>query len=146
MMPLVKWSPLENAPEHDRINRIFDEAFPRTGQEKGLAACDWNPVVDTYEMDDTIIIEVELPGIDKKDVAINLKDRTLSIIGQRFFNKEIKEENYHRRERCYGTFHRSFILPVFVKPENIKAGFKDGVLKVKIPKPEEEKPKQILIK
>ena len=145
-MPLVKWSPLGNASEVDRINRIFDEAFPRTGQESGLPACDWNPVVDSYEMDDTIIIEVELPGINKKDVAINLKGRTLSIIGQRFFKKEIKEENYHRRERCYGTFHRSFILPVFVKPENIKAEFKDGVLKVKIPKPEEEQPKKVLIK
>jgi len=145
-MSLVKWGPWGNASEHNHINRIFDEAFPRTDQESGLPPCDWNPVVDAYEMDDTIIIEVELPGIDKKDIAINLKDRMLSIIGQRFFNQEIKEENYHRRERCYGTFHRSFILPAFVKPENIKAEFKDGVLKVKIPKPEEEKPKQILIK
>jgi len=146
-MPLVKWSPLgDSASWHDRINRIFDEAFPRTGQESELAVCDWNPVIDSYEKDGVFIIEVELPGIDKKDVAINLKNRMLSIIGQRFFNQDIKEENYHRRERCYGTFHRSFILPVFVRPEDIKAEFKDGVLKVKIPKPKEEKLKQILIK
>lgn len=145
-MSLVKWGPWGNTSEDHHINRIFNEAFPKTGQESGLAACAWNPVVDTYEMDDTIVIEVELPGIDKKNVAINLKNRILSIIGQRYFNQDIKEENYHRRERCYGTFHRSFILPVFVRPEDIKAEFKDGVLKVKIPKPEEEKPKQILIK
>lgn len=145
-MSLVKWGPWGNDSAHNHINRIFNEAFPKTVQESGLAACDWNPVVDTYEMDDTIVIEVELPGIDKKEVAINLKNRMLSIIGQRFFNQEIKEENYLRRERCYGTFHRSFILPFFVKPENIKAEFKDGVLKVKIPKPEEEKPKQVPIK
>ena len=146
-MPLVKWDPWGNiASLHDRIDRIFDESFPGTGQEGNPSACDWNPVVDTYEMGDAIVIEAELPGIDKKDVDISLKDRILKISGQRCYNLEIGEENYHRRERCYGTFHRSFILPAFVKPENIKAEFKDGVLKVKIPKTDEEKPKKILIK
>ncbi|MEW6670752.1 MAG: Hsp20/alpha crystallin family protein [Thermodesulfobacteriota bacterium] len=146
-MSIVRWGPWENiASLHDRINRIFDETFPRPAPASAPSACDWNPVVDTYETDDTIVIELELPGIDKKDVEINLKDRLLSISGERCCHQEIREESYHRRERCYGTFHRTFILPAFVKPENIKAEFKDGLLKVKIPKPDETKPKQIRIK
>jgi len=146
-MSLVKWGPWGTiASLHDRIDRIFNEAFPETGQENKLAGCDWNPVVDTYDMGDAFVIEVELPGIDKKDVDISLKDRILSISGQRCYHTDLKEENYHRRERCYGTFQRSFILPAFVKPENIKAEFKAGVLKVKIPKTDKEKPKQILIR
>jgi len=146
-MALVRWSPWGNlATLQDRINRIFDEAFPKSGEESELTVCDWNPAVDTYEKGETITIEIELPGVDKKDVAVDVKDRVLSIKGKRSLDKEIKEENYYRRERCYGTFHRSFNLPAFIKPENIKAEFKDGILKVQIPKPEEEKPKQISIK
>ena len=104
---------------------------------------DWNPVVDIYDNDDAIVIKAELPGIDKKDISIDLKDGVLTLEGERSYDNEVKEENYHRKERAYGKFHRSFRLPENVDVDNIKADYKDGILKIDIPKPEEVKPKKV---
>jgi HSP20 family protein len=105
----------------------------------------WYPVVDMYEEDNSFVIKAELPGMDKKDISVDVKDRILTLKGERNYDNEVKEENYYRRERSYGKFQRTFTLPVDVEPDKIKADFKDGLLKIEVPKPEEHKPKEITI-
>ena len=105
----------------------------------------WSPSVDIYETDENIVLKAELPGVDKKDVSVEVKDSTLILKGERKREKEVKEENYHRVERSFGTFMRSFTLPVSVKQDQVKAKFKDGVLEVTLPKSEEAKPKQVKV-
>jgi len=91
------------------------------------------------------VVTAELPGVKKEDISIEVKDNILTIRGERSEDSEVKEENYYRRERSFGSFQRSFSMPTEVSPESIKASFKDGVLKIEVPKPEEKKPKQISI-
>ncbi|MBU4010950.1 MAG: Hsp20/alpha crystallin family protein, partial [Proteobacteria bacterium] len=105
----------------------------------------WKPAVDIYNDNGSINITAELPGVDKKDVSVDIKDNTITIKGERVIDKETKEENYYRRERKSGSFHRAFTLPYAVSSDTIKAKFKDGILRVEIPKPEEEKPRQISV-
>jgi len=105
----------------------------------------WNPTVDLYEKDDHFMITAELPGVDKNDIKIDLKDRLLTLSGERTYDNEIKEENYYRRERSYGKFQRAFTLPADVDSDKIKAEYKDGVLRIEVPKPEEKKAKQVTI-
>ena len=146
-MNIVRWTPLRDmAMLHNRFNRFFDDDFYALGRENDeLAMTSWHPVVDIYDNDNNIVIKAELPGMDKKDIVIDLKDRVLTLKGERSFENEVKEENYYKRERTFGKFNRAFTLPVGLNPDKIKADFKDGVLKIDIPKPEEEKPKQITI-
>jgi len=135
-MNLVKWNPA----------RFFDDRFFQTNlldDEFGLG--NWKPVVDIYDNDEDITIKAELPGVEKKDIEVDLKDRVLTIRGERSHEKEVKEDNYHRKERVFGKFHRAFTLPADYDPDKIKADFKDGVLKIEIPKPEKEKPKKIAV-
>jgi len=144
-MTIVKWDPFRNvAALQDRINRIFDESFSRTADlDDDISVSAWKPTVDIYETDEAIILKAELPGIKKEDVSVEVKDNVLTLKGERAEEKEIKEKNYYRKERAFGTFSRSFNLQHRIQPNKIKASFKDGVLKIEIPKPEEEKPKQI---
>jgi HSP20 family protein len=146
-MTIVRWDPLKNvAALQDRINRLFNEAFASSKDfedEVGISA--WRPAVDIYDTDNAIVIKAELPGIKKDYVSIDVKGNVLTIKGERSFDKEIKEENYYRKERSFGKFQRSFSLPEAVNPEAIKANFKNGVLEIEVPKPEEKKPKQISI-
>ncbi len=147
-MTIVKWDPFRNvAALQDRINRIFDESFSRTADlDDDISMSAWKPLVDIYETDEAIILKAELPGIKKEDVSVEVKDNVLTLKGVRTEEKEIKEKNYYRKERAFGTFSRAFNLQHRIQPDNIKARFKDGVLKIEIPKPEEEKPKQITVK
>ena len=146
-MTIVKWDPFRNvAALQDRINRIFDESFSRTDDlDDDISMSAWKPLVDIYETDEAIILKAELPGIKKEDVSVEVKDNVLTLKGVRTEEKEIKEKNYYRKERAFGTFSRSFNLQHRIQPDKIKARFKDGVLKIEIPKPEEEKPKQITV-
>lgn len=146
-MNLVKWNPLwEMGALHDRINRLFDDTFfPAASLSHELSLGSWKPVVDIYENEDAIVIKAELPGIDKKDIKVDLKDRVLTLEGERSRENEVKKEDYYRKERAFGRFQRSFTLSAEIDPEKIKAEFKDGVLKVEIPKPEEKKPKKIAV-
>ena len=105
----------------------------------------WNPTVDIYDNDEHIVIKAELPGIDKKDIVIDVKDGLLVLKGERSFDNEVKEEKYYCRERMFGKFERVFRLPADVDPEKISANYKDGILKIDIPKPEEQQPKQITV-
>jgi len=146
-MELVRWNPgRELFNWHNGIDRVFDDFFsaPLSGSEN-VAMRDWLPVVDIYDNDDTIVIKAELPGVDKKDIKVDVNGRILTLKGERVTDNEVKTDDYHRRERSFGKFERSFTLPADVDPDKIKADFKDGILKLNIPKPEAHKPKQISI-
>ncbi len=146
-MSIVRWDPFRDVSTlQDRINRIFNESFGRTrdfDDEVGLY--DWRPPVDIYETGDGIVLKVELPGINKDDVSVEVKDNVLTLKGERLLDPAIKDEHYYRKERSFGKFNRSFSLQEQIKPDLIKATFKDGVLTVEIPRPEEEKPKQVTV-
>jgi HSP20 family protein len=128
-----------------RFNRLMDDPFFRTDRESAEDMGTWYPVVDMFENDDSFVINVELPGMGKDDIAVDVKDRVLTLKGERNYDNEVKAENYYRRERSYGKFQRAFSLPADVDADKIKADFKDGLLKIEVPKPVEQKPKQITI-
>lgn len=104
------------------------------------------PALDVYEEKDEVIVKADLPGLSKEDVDVNLSGKTLTIKGEKKQEEEVKEKDYYRRERSYGSFVRSVELPAEVKPEEIKATFKDGVIEVRLPKTEEAKKKTITVK
>ncbi|MBS3759044.1 MAG: Hsp20/alpha crystallin family protein [Desulfobacterales bacterium] len=148
-MALVRWDPWTTLPSlQDRINRLFDDAFPSrpAGREDEMSLFDWRPTVDTYEEGDNIVIKAELPGVKKEDVSIDVKDSVLTLKGERKHEENIEEDNYYRKESAYGKFQRAFTLPDAVDPNKIEASYKDGVLKVTVPKTEETKAKKIEIK
>ena len=146
-MAIVRWDPFRDVMSlQERMNELFERTMRRRAdEEEGLAARAWSPAVDIYETDEKMVIKAELPGLKKEDIDIEIRDNTLTLKGERKFEKEIKQENYHRVERTYGSFQRSFTLPSTVKQEAIEATFKDGILEVSLPKAEEAKPKQIRI-
>jgi HSP20 family protein len=146
-MNIVRWSPWRRMETFsDRMNRLFDDShFPTVWVNKEMDLSNWKPVVDIYDHDDKISIKAELPGIDKKDVEVDLKDGVLTIKGERTYENEVNEDKYYRKERAFGKFHRSFHVPADVDPEKITADFKDGILHLEIPKPEENKPKKITV-
>jgi HSP20 family protein len=148
-MAIVRWDPFRDLVGlQERMNRMFDESFrglQRSGNEDWALGGSWAPAVDIYERDGNIVLQAELPGVDAKEVDIRVENNTLSLRGERKWDNEVKQENYHRVERTYGSFSRSFTLPSVVDQEKIKAEYKDGVLRVTLPKKEEAKPKQISV-
>lgn len=146
-MAIVRWDPLRDLVSlQERMNRMFEDSYRGAGRSDDWALGGaWAPAVDIYEQDGNIVMKAELPGVDPKDVDVRLENNTLTLSGQRRLDSEVKQENYHRVERAYGTFTRSFTLPSVVDQGHIKAEYKDGVLKVTLPKREEAKPKQINI-
>ncbi len=146
-MSLVRWDPFRNiATLQGRINRLFEDAFPRTTEsDEDMSACAWRPLVDIFETQEGLVIKVDLPGVTKEDVSVEVKDNILTIQGQRLEESQALDEQYYRRERGCGTFQRSFTLRSAIAPDQIKASFKTGVLSIKIPHPEEENPKQVTV-
>ena len=146
-MQLVKWNPRKDFFSlRNRMNSMLNDFFYSPAWEDFHSSLtDWNPIVDIYEKDDQIIIKADLPGIEKKDIHIDVKDRVLTIKGERASENEVKKHNVYRRERALGRFERSFTLPGKVDAEDIKASHKDGVLKIEIPKPEDQKSKTIAV-
>ncbi len=145
-MAIVRWDPFRDLISiQDRMNRLFEQTLARTREEEGIAASTWMPAVDIYETPDQVVMKAELPGLTREDIEINVRDNTLSLRGQRKFEKDVKEENYLRIERAYGSFQRSFTLPVTIQQDKIKAVFRDGVLELTLPKAEEARPQQIKI-
>lgn len=144
-MTIVKWDPFRNvATLQERINRMFDDAFRMSGpQSSEVSMCDWSPPVDIHETDEGLVIRADLPGVLRENVSVEIKDNVLTLRGERFTETSIPETGYIRRERCSGAFHRAFNLQFPVRPESIKANFKHGVLDIFIPKPEEEKSRQV---
>lgn len=131
-----------------RMNRLFEEPFGQlalTGEES-LSLATWTPRCDIFETDSEVVIKAELPGVKKEDVKVNIENNMLTIQGERKLEEETKQDDYHRIERSYGQFMRSFMLPASVDMSKISAEFKDGVLRVSLPKLEEAKPKAIEVK
>jgi HSP20 family protein len=133
----------------DRMNRLFAEAFPtrqRREDEGEFFTGEWTPAVDIYEDENAITLKADIPGIDPNHLDIRVEGNTLQIKGERNFEKETKRENFYRVERAYGTFARSFTLPQNVQSDRIEASYKNGELKIMLPKSEDAKPKSIKVK
>ncbi|MGD8342837.1 MAG: Hsp20/alpha crystallin family protein [Desulfobacterales bacterium] len=147
-MPIARWDPFRDvAALQDRINRIFSESFDSSRElddDGGLY--DWRPPVDIYETDEGFILKVELAGVEKEDVSVEVKDNVLTLKGERLLDPEIKDEQYYRKERTFGKFQRSFTLQESIRPEQVKAAFKNGVLTIVVPRPTKEKAKQVTVK
>jgi HSP20 family protein len=125
---------------------MFEDSFGRTqAPDDEMNLCAWRPPVDIYETENGIVLAAELPGVVKEDISVEVKDNILTLKGERTANPNFKGKKFYRHERCYGTFQRSFTLQYDIQPNLIKATFKDGVLEIEIPKPEEQ-PKQITVK
>ena len=146
-MAIVRWEPFRDLlATQDRFNRLFNETFSSAFCDGGeLTQTGWLPPVDVYETDQNVMLKAELPGVDPKNVEIRVEDGTLYLKGERKFEREVKEEDYHRVERSYGSFSRSFALPSSVAAEKATAEYKDGVLTLTLPKKEEAKPRTIKI-
>ncbi len=146
-MALIRWDPFrEMSALQERMNRLMSDFRTRAplGEEE-MAQGSWIPPVDIYETKDSIVLNIELPGVTKDDMTLEVKDSTLTIRGEKKVEKDLKEESFHRMERTYGSFMRAFTLPSTVQQEKVKAKFKDGILEIQIPKAEEAKPKQIKV-
>src|ERR1700693_6330580 len=147
MTVLTRWYPhRELNTLQDRVNRLFHESFSNQGsQDDSLATSSFAPAVDVYEDEHNITLKIEVPGIDEKDIDVRIENNVLTVHGERKFEKEEKEENYRRIERQYGSFTRTFNLPSTVDHENVQADYDKGVLKIKLAKKAEAKPKQIKV-
>jgi HSP20 family protein len=128
------------------MNRMVNEFLgDGNGEAVGTGLSSWTPAVDIHETDDGFVIKAELPGVSKDDVSVDVHQNTLTLRGQRKHEAEVKQDKYHRVERSYGAFQRSFVLPTVVDQEKVQATFKDGVLELHLPKSETAKPKRIAI-
>lgn len=128
-----------------QLNRLFEPFFTRWADDEELTSSTWMPPVDIAEDPDRIVVRAEVPGMKQEEIEISFNDGVLSIKGSRKFEKESNERNYHRLERAYGSFVRSFTMPRTVDADRITATYRDGVLEIEVPKKEEAKPKQIRI-
>ena len=146
-MSLVRWDPFKNIVTlQDRINRLFEDAFPRAADDaEDLPAYAWRPLADIFETESGVAILLDLPGVDKKDVSVEVKENILTITGNRDNEKDVDDSSYYRRERTCGAFQRSFAVRGTIAPDKIKASFKNGVLKIELARPEEEKPRQVSV-
>ncbi len=145
-MALARWRPFEDLMNiHQNFDRLFDEFFGRYPLEFDGRVGTWSPAVDVSEDRDNIYFSVEVPGLSKDDVKITIQDNLLTIRGEKKQETEQKGTNYHRVERSYGAFTRSFSLPTAIETDKIKAQFQEGLLRITLPKAEEVKPKEIPI-
>jgi HSP20 family protein len=145
-MAIIRWDPYRDIMSlRDRMNRLFEDMAGSKGEEKDLMAHSWAPAVDIYETENEVVLNAEIPGVDEKDVEIKVEDNNLTLRGERKFEKEAKEENYHRVERSYGSFFRSFALPSYIDQDKIEAEHENGVLRIRMPKRAELKPRKVKI-
>ena len=140
-MNLVPWRPLMELMPFRDFDRLFEDFWPAETPER-----EWLPALDLSETEDKVLVKVELPGIDPKDIEVTVLGELLTIKGERKQEKEEKEEDYHRVERVYGSFCRTLRLPTTAEPDKVSASYKDGILKLTIPKKEEAKAKKIEVK
>ena len=144
-MTMVRFDPFrELATMQDRINRIFGDAYTRRYDDDLTQRGEWSPAVDIYEnAHQEIVLKAELPGIAREDIDLRVENNTLTLRGERKRDTEVKQEQYHRVERAYGAFSRSFSLPSRIDTEKVRAEFKDGVLAITLPVKAEARPRQI---
>jgi len=141
-MTITRWNPWSELENMNRqLSRLLDNGQSEFATESGH----WVPSVDIRETNDALLVQAELPGIEKKDIHLEVKDGVLTISGERHYQKDVKEENAHRVERTYGRFSRSFSLPRNVNADRVDASMKNGMLEVRLPKRESAKPKAISI-
>lgn len=146
-MTLVRWDPFRELEDmSERLNRVFTRPALRTSGKEALTVADWMPTVDISETDAEYLIKAELPEVKKEDVKVTVEEGVLTLQGERRQEKEEKGKKYHRVERSYGRFVRSFTLPESVDEAGVKAEYKDGVLSLHLPKTEKVKPKAIDVK
>ncbi|MCL4846716.1 MAG: Hsp20/alpha crystallin family protein [Acidobacteria bacterium] len=147
-MAIVRLDPFrELAAMQDRINRIFGDAYGRRADDDVSLRGDWIPAVDIYENDrHELVLKAELPGLNRDDIDLRVENNTLTVRGERRREAGVRDEQYHRVERVYGTFSRSFTLPSSLDAGSVTADYRDGVLTVVLPKREEAKPRQIQVK
>jgi HSP20 family protein len=145
-MALVKYNPLrELRSMQEQMNKLLNVSWNHDVSGEDMKDGIWQPAVDIYETADSIVIKAELPDVDQKDIDVRIEDNTLTLRGERRHEDEVKKENYHRIERYFGSFQRSFSLPATVDQEKVAAACDKGVLTITLPKKEETKPKQINI-
>lgn len=145
-MAIIRWDPFRDLVTlREKMNRLFEDAVTARGEEKDMISSTWAPSVDIYETENALILTAEVPGVDENDIEIKIEDNTLSLKGERKFEKESKEENYHRIERSYGSFYRSFTIPRQIDQDKIKAEHDNGVLRITMPKKPESKPKSVKV-
>lgn len=145
-MAIVKWEPLKDLVTlQDRMNQIFTDSFKSTLDEEGRLIQEWVPAVDIYEDQEGIELYAELPGMEMKEIEVKVANNTLQVKGEKKLKNQEKKDHYHRVERVFGRFIRSFALPNTVDQEKIKAKYEAGVLTVTLPKREETKPKNITV-
>ncbi|HUJ80754.1 MAG TPA: Hsp20/alpha crystallin family protein [Candidatus Acidoferrales bacterium] len=144
MNSVIRWEPFRNVNSlQEQFSRLFDTSFPGRSSESDLTT--WAPAVDIQETENELVLKADLPGIEEKDIDVRIENNTLTIRGERKFEKQVNEDNYLRVERSYGSFSRSFSLPNTINTEAIHAEYKNGVLTVQMPKRAESKPKQVKV-
>ncbi len=145
-MAMTRWDPFRDVLAlQNRMNSLFQEYNRAQGEGDALTTAAFVPPVDIYEDEHKIVLKLEVPGMQESDLDIQLENNVLTVKGERKFEKEEKEENFHRIERRYGSFYRSFTVPNTVNPEGVKASYDAGVLKLELEKRPEAKPKQIKV-
>ena len=147
-MTIVRWEPLrELSTLQNEVNRLFNTVFdaPTPGGNGGNAMRRWMPAMDLVETDEHFVLRADLPGMTEADVNIELEDNVLTVSGERRAEHEEKREGFYRVERAFGTFSRALTLPKGIDPEAVNASFSNGVLEVRVPKPEQRKPRKISI-
>jgi len=153
-MSLVKWKQEQDVMPfpslmqgmQSNINRVFETLFQRENWDEEIAATIWTPAVDVAEKDQEFVVKVELPGVNRSDVRVTTRENILTIRGEKKQEKETKDSSYHRIERFYGSFQRSFTLPGIIKSDRIEATFRDGILEVIVPKAEEAQARTIEVR
>jgi HSP20 family protein len=145
MNTITRWGPARNMTAlQDQVNRLLEDNFTR-GLANQADLATWAPAVDIYETEGELVVKADLPDLQEKDIDVRVENNTLTIRGERKFEKEVNQDNYLRVERAYGSFTRSFSLPNTVKSEGIRAEYRNGTLTVRMTKREESKAKQVKI-
>jgi HSP20 family protein len=145
-MALIRWEPVRELNTiQNEMNRLFNTFFDTPAPTGGTNLRRWIPAMDLLETEDDFVLRADLPGLSENDVNIELEDNVLTISGERKAEHEERKEGYYRVERASGTFSRSLTLPEGVDPEGVSANFERGVLEVRIPKPEQRKPRKVAI-
>ena len=146
-MSIVRYDPFRDLRSlQDEVNRLFTSNLTRSFDDEGIARGAWSPSVDIYENKDQIVLEAELPGMNREDFDLSVENNVITLRGERHFEKKDDSDNYHRVERAYGSFTRSFTLPQTVAAEGANAEYRNGVLRVTLPKKEETKARRIEVK
>jgi HSP20 family protein len=144
MTTITRWGRVPNFTTlQDQVNKLFENSFNGNGENSAITS--WAPSVDIYETENELVLKADLPGVTEKDIDIRVENNMLTLRGERQFENKVKEDNYLRVERTYGSFSRSFALPNTVNTEAIHAEYKNGVLTVQLPKRAESKPKQVQV-